>query len=412
MTSKRRGRSGRLAWLVSAAAVTLPAHAILTCDLDGKPVNPANGSTTAGQTGLMRCRDADTGLLQREQELKNGVFMGVVRFFDKGELIKERRVNEKGNGDGPAREWTIVDGKRVLIREATERDGTTIGLVRSWNASGSKRRLTWYGDDGREEASVEFNDDGKPSGLRCATRPVFGNDFDDRTACGFGGATTTVLFDAKGRPSTRLVLDGGKRMKSEGLDADGTVRESREVTATGSVERSFHANGAKRHEVQFTILPKPAGASANAAAPSVRTLEQDYAESGRLVHEQRWTPNDHGADLVADSTWYLNGQPKTETRFVGGPQGRVRREKTFYDSGALQSEGDWVTVARDGSRFGGRDDRPFGTHRTYTENARKRSESVYDDNGRLTRERTFDESGAVVRDDEVFEDGSRKAVGR
>lgn len=90
----------------------------------------------------------------------------------------------------------------------------------------------------------------------------------------------------------------------------------------------------------------------------------------------------------------------------------MRREKTYYDSGMLQSEGDWATVAREGSRSGGRDDRPVGTHRTFTEDGRKRAERVYDDGGRLTRGRAFDETGAVVRDDEVFRDRSRKAVGR
>ena len=396
---------------VALLVATSPAYAILTCDLDGQPVNPNNGSTTAGRSGLMRCRDADTGSVQREQELKNGVFMGVERFFEKGELVKERRVNEKGNGDGPSREWTIVDGKRVLVREATERNGSTVGLVRAWNRTGSRDRLTWYGDDGREEASVEFNADGKPSGLRCATRPVFGSDFDDRTACGFAGATTTTLYDSKGRPSTRIAFENGKRQKTERLD-DGRVRESRETTATGSVERTFDASGTKRHEVQYTSLPKRADASPTSPAPSVKTLEQEWAESARLVHERRWAPSDRGAELVAESVWYLNGQPKGETRIASGPQGQVRREKTYFDNGTLQSEGDWVATPREGSRFGGREDRPVGTHRTYTESGRKQGERVYDDKGRLTRERGYDESGVVVRDDEVFEDGSRKAVGR
>jgi len=37
---------------------------------------------------------------------------------------------------------------------------------------------------------------------------------------------------------------------------------------------------------------------------------------------------------------------------------------------------------------------------------------MYDERGRIRRERELDERGTVLRDDEVFEDGSRKAVGR
>ena len=37
------------------------AHAVQDCEVGGQNVNPANGSTTAGKTGLMRCKDRDSG---------------------------------------------------------------------------------------------------------------------------------------------------------------------------------------------------------------------------------------------------------------------------------------------------------------------------------------------------------------
>jgi antitoxin component YwqK of YwqJK toxin-antitoxin module len=240
---------------------------------------------------------------------------------------------------------------------------------------------------------------------------VFGADFDDRVACGFAGVRTTALYDAKGRVASRITFDHGRRAKNEILADDGSTREMRETTATGAVERTFWPDGKKRHEVQYANLPSVAAAGSSVTPPSVRTLEQDYAESGQLVRERRWKPTDDGADLVADGTWYLNGQPKTETRIVAGPQGQVRREREFHDDGSLAFEGDWVASASGASRYERRD-RPVGTHRTYGANGKKRGEVVYDDRGRLTRERTFDESGAVAKDEEVFEDGSRKAVGK
>ncbi len=396
----------RAAFVVLALLAAPPAaHAILTCDLDGRPVNPNNGNTTAGQSGLMRCRDADTGLVQREQELKNGVFVGVVRFFEGGQLAKEFRVNERGNRDGPYREWSVVDGKRVLVREEeANRNGTTVGLVRAWYPNGQKRRVTWYDDDGREGASVEFADGDKPSDLRCAKKPVLGRDFDDRAACGFAGAKTTTLYDAKGRPQARVTFENGERRKSEQLAADGSVRDVRETTGAGGYERSYYANGAKRRETEFTTV-----ASSDGGRPRhVTLLEREYHESGQVVRERRYAPSDRGADLVAETRLYLNGQPKEETLIVSGPQGRVRREKAFFDNGRLASEGDWVASGRRGDAL----DRPVGTHRSYDERGVRRGETVYDDRGRPTRERTYDERGDLARDDEVYEDGSRKSVGR
>ena len=79
--------------LLDAVRVALPlatsAYAVQVCELNGASVNPNNGSTTAGKSGLMRCREGDAGPVVREQELRNGVFMGVVRYFRDGVLQRE-----------------------------------------------------------------------------------------------------------------------------------------------------------------------------------------------------------------------------------------------------------------------------------------------------------------------------------
>ena len=163
------------------AATAPPVLAVESCDLDGQPVNPANGYTTQGKSGLMRCRDGEGGPVVREQELKNGVFMGVVRYFKDGSLEREYRVNERGNRDGPAREWarTTNAGKPVLVREETYRNGSTVGLARSWYSSGQLRRVSFHDDASHELASAEFTPQGQLSDLRCASRAVLGSDADD-----------------------------------------------------------------------------------------------------------------------------------------------------------------------------------------------------------------------------------------
>ena len=402
----RLGVLARLAAVSSMALAAGPVLALQTCEIAGQSVNPNNGGTTAGKSGLMRCKDADTGEVQREQELQNGKFMGVVRYFRSGQVEKEFGVNERGNKEGLSREWTIdASGKRVLTREETDRNGSMVGLARTWYPSGQRQRLTFYGDDQREQAVVEFTADGKLADLRCAPTPLFGSDFDDRAACGFGGPVTTVLYNGKGQASSRIAFERGERRKTETLYDSGAVRELRELTTTGGVERSFTADGTERHAVQWVALPAK---DASSRPGRVNVLDQEFHESGKLVHERRWAPSERRAEPVSETWWYLNGQMKELVAHATVGEQRTRHRSTYFDNGKLASDGTWLLPE---TRFD-RGSQPTGVHRSFDPSGTLRSERVYDDRGRLTREREFDERGSLVRDDEVFEDGSRKAAGR
>lgn len=396
----------RLAVVLAAALAALLgpslAHAVQSCELNGQSVNPNNGATTEGKTGLMRCREGEGGPLLREQELQQGRFMGVVRYYKDGALEREYRVNERGNRDGLSREWARAEpgAKPVLVKEETLRDSRTVGIARTWYPSGQLRRVSFHGDDEREQASAEFTSEGKLSELRCAARPVLGADFDDKAACGFAGAASNItLYGGKGAAKGRLSFERGERRKSETLWDSGAVRDSSEQTAAGGVERTFAADGTKRREVQWTT-------SAGERPRRVTTLDQEFHESGKLVRERRWRPAERGAELQLEATWYLNGQPKTRSEY-GVADGRtVRRETGFHDNGRKAFEGSWQVAA------GGRGEQPLGTQQSFDAEGRLRSERIYDERGRIKRERELDERGNVARDDEVFEDGSRKAVGR
>ncbi|MGJ7488721.1 toxin-antitoxin system YwqK family antitoxin, partial [Variovorax sp. LT2P21] len=143
MTPRRiapRGAAALFALLCATAA-----HAQLDCELNGRSVNPANGSSTAGKTGLLRCKDHATGELQREEQIQNGVSMGLVRIYEKGKLAKEHSLNAKGNLHGRAREFSPTG--RVL-RDATYDDGQERGLVRNFYPDGKLRRAIFYPDTG------------------------------------------------------------------------------------------------------------------------------------------------------------------------------------------------------------------------------------------------------------------------
>ena len=389
-----------------AAALAALAHppaalAIQVCELNGQHVNPSNGSTTAGKTGLMRCREGEGGPVVREQELQQGKFMGVVRYYKDGMLEREHRVNDRGNRDGLAREWARAEGgKSVLVREETLRDGRNVGIARSWHPNGQLRRVSAHGDEEKEQASAEFTPQGQLADLRCGSKPALGSDFDDRSACGFAGSPSNItLYDGKGVARARVSYERGERRKSETLWESGAVRELSEVGTNGGVERAFAADGTKRREQQWTTIP-------GERPRRVTVLDQEFHESGKLVRERRWRPTERGSELQLEATWYLNGQPKTRNEYSVADGRTLRRETSFHDNGRKAFEGTWQ------SERGGRDERPSGAQQTFDGEGRLRAERIYDERGRVKRERELDERGSVVRDDEVFEDGSRKAVGR
>ncbi len=387
--------------LASGAA---PAFAVESCELNGQHVNPSNGNTTAGKTGLMRCRDGEGGPVVREQELQGGVFMGAVRYFKDGALEHEYRVDERGNRDGLAREFGRAEGgaKPVLVAEETYRNGRTVGLARSWYPSGQLRRVAFHGDDDREQASAEFTAQGRLAELRCGPLAVLGADADDAHWCGHvGGASNVVLYTGKGVAKARVSYERGERKRNELLAESGAVREVQETAPTGGVDRSFYADGTPRRELQWVAAPGERGRR-------VTTLEQEFHESGKLVHERRWRVAERGAELASEQHWYLNGQPKERVEFVAVEGRALRRETTYHDNGKKAFEGAWrVTTGSSRGR-----DLATGVHRTWDDGGRLRGERFYDERGRLTRERDLDDGGGVLRDDEVFEDGSRKAYGK
>lgn len=368
------------------------AHAVQDCDLNGERVNPANGNTTRGKTGVMRCRDRDSGELQREQELRNGVFMGAVRYYDRGKLAKEHSVNAKGNLQGRAREF-YPDGQ--VLREATYDDGHELGLVRSFHPNGQLRRAAFYEEPGGERASAEFTPAGQLSTLRCADKPALAPALDDARLCGFGvgGPSQVELFDAKGGLRARQAFAAGKRVRNERLYDNGKPESVEELTGNQRTEQRFSSEGVKRYELLALVVERG----------SVKQREAEYSERGSLVREQRWNP---AGAVLSDNSFYLNGQPRSTTVYSGEGLARVADITEFHDNGQRAAQGRFSAAAPRSRLL------PIGLHRRFDEAGRLQSESVYDDKGRVMRERTWDANGQPDRDDEVFPDGSRRAYAK
>jgi antitoxin component YwqK of YwqJK toxin-antitoxin module len=382
--------------LLTGLAVLVPllgataAHAQLDCDLNGRGVNPNNGASLAGKTGLLRCKDRDSGELQREEQVQNGVSMGLVRIYEKGKLAKEHTLNAKGNMQGRAREFSPTG--RVL-RDATYDDGQERGLVRSYYPGGQLRRALFYPDSRGDRASVEFTERGQMSALRCTDAPVLAPVVDDARLCGFtGGPSQVELFDTRGTLRSRLSYLAGKRVRTQNFYDNGKTALLDETAGTQRTEQSYSSEGIKRREIVYLLVERT----------SIRQREQAFSEKGTLVRDQRW--NSAGEPVVDDS-YYLNGQPSSKAVYSGSGDARSVEVTEFHDNGQRAAQGRYQIVGR-GRQV------PIGTHQRFNEKGTPLAESSFDTKGRVTRERAWDENGDLQRDDEVFEDGSRKAFTR
>ncbi|RZL64142.1 MAG: hypothetical protein EOP81_09840 [Variovorax sp.] len=379
--------------LVAAAALLSYVgltHAVQDCDLDGTPINVNHGGMTAGKSGLIRCKDRDSGQVRREQQIQNGVYMGLVRMYQDGKLFKEHYVNAKGNMEGPAREFAPT-GK--VVRESVYVDSNEVGLIRVFYPGGARRRIAFNGEGSREAASVEFTESGQLSALRCGDKPVLGPGFDDARACGFSGTPVPIeLFDSKGTVRQRITYSDGKRIRWESLYDNGQPETTGELSGTQSTVRRFASTGVKRAEVISLISDRR----------SVRQREIEYSERGVLVREQRWSTE---GLPTTDESYYLNGQPRSKTVYSGSGAARALEITEFHDNGQRAAQGRYIMGARNLQL-------PTGIHQRFDEKGVLRAESHYDGKGRVARERTWDTAGQPERDDELFEDGSRKAFAK
>ena len=376
--------------VVCAMAAAMPAYAVQDCEINGESVNPNNGNTTRGKTGLMRCKDRDTGVIQREQELRDGQNIGIVRFYKDGKLAKEHSVNEKGNMEGRAREFA-ANGQVVF--DATYVNSNRVGISRGFHENGQPRRVTFYSDKSDEQAYAEFTEAGQLAALRCGDKPLLAPHVDDAKLCGFSGQPSQVeLFSSKGTVRSRLRYLDGKRVRLEQLNDAGRATLIDEIAGDIRTEQRFDPDGTLRREVRLQAAERG----------FTRESEKEFSEKGTLVREQRFAQG----QLASDARFYLNGQPRTRSEYTRDGNTVKTVSTDYYDSGKLAGEGTYVSIR---GRYG---EQPVGSHKRFDEQGRLAAESIYDDKGKLSRELVWDEAGKLVRDDEVFEDGSRKAFTR
>lgn len=383
--------------LLLGSTMCLTAQAgIEDCSLNGESVSASNGHTTAGKTGIMRCKDRDTGEMLSERELKNGVFMGLERFYRNGKLARERYVNEKGNSHGKAKEFAA--NGQVLLEEnyvnAQER-----GISQRWNEKGQLIEVRYRGEAADEKAMVRFNPDKTLAELECGKKPWLGNYANDAEYCGFKAKATTKLYSEAAKLRSEFILVNGEAQRATYYRNDGSIESVEEITNGKRTEKQYFGNGKIRREKAWF----------NASRPLILERETEYHESGSKIAEKLYQLSEKEgrklSELRQDSSYYLNGQNKTLIKYSFEGKNEIRDVQLFHDNGKLSEQGRSISEGRYSRRY-------VGVHQFFNNEGKLQREAHYDDQGRLQRERIWDASGKLQSDDLLFEDGSRKAYSK
>lgn len=359
-------------WVFVTSSFALPAGALAVqdCELNGQHVNPANGGTTEGKTGIMKCRDRDSGKLVREEEYRNGRSIGYRKFIEfSGDTIVSH-YNERGNRDGESKRF---DASGTLLAHERYADGSTAGAQAYFHKNSQVKRRS-FDERGRTLASIEYNERGQLTELRCADKPLLQ---DDRKLCGFEQAAEVDFHNSRGDVVAQGRYENGKRVAIKTFSDAGTVARTEDVKGDRKVTRSHFAEGPLRLETT--------------SVGNRKEHEREYAANGQAVRESRWLDGRPSEE----THWYLNGNIKSKTRWQrDGAQVLVGAEE-FWDSGLIRAR----TV---------RDERVgyVGVQQGFDEAGVLVAEESYE-KGVLTR-RKLHKAGRLVLDEQYHADGSRK----
>jgi antitoxin component YwqK of YwqJK toxin-antitoxin module len=395
--------------VLMAGATAVQAQPV-QCEVDGKSVSPDNGATTAGVTGLMRCRNRE-GQLTREQELQNGRFMG--RQYQDGKLRRERGVNERGNSHGT--EKTFGPGGN-LLSQAQYDNGSQVGVARRFHESGPPSRVTFYelvNGSSREVAVLEYNVDGSLREIRCGKRSVMP---EDRSVCGFAGrqkSTLYAVYDGRASKTADLyradLLSVGDIASRRGqLHVEMRYENGPGSTRTYRVydtdKHPDNKNTLREERIYEAASDPDSDRLQNTRAPLLSLKKWDARQ--QLIQHTRYT----GGQMSQDEHWWLNGQIKSRQVREGQGAAALIRSEWFDDNGKLTER--FLETQR-GERTGVQQEF-YANGRLAVEEvwsapaAAEGSSRTWRGSTRVVSRKQWDEKGQLIADDEILEDGSRR----
>lgn len=368
----------RLLSLVVCALCCATAWAIPRCELNGESVNPYNGNTTAGKSGLMRCVNDEGQVRRLDQTLRDGRIHGpVVMELADGER-REYSVNERGNRDGLARTF---DGKGTLRKEENLEDGSAVGVQKNFAEAGHLQELH-FAAGRRTVLTIAWLADGRLTELRCAAVTLVPQ---DREVCGHAGrASNVTLYREAGQPAGTVSYLKGQLQHLTVLDREGRLVRTEELKEGRRIKRVFYPSGKPRSEADFIERD-----------PNTREgregVSREWAESGQLTQETTWADGYEQRILQ----WYLNGKQKARQQIRRDGRNQERTTESFWDNGLTAA----VNVERNG--------RLQGWQKYFTEAGVLAREDEHGERGVLLRRKHYGVQGVFEREERFLEDGSR-----
>ena len=353
-------------------------HAIQRCELNGESVNPNNGYTTAGKSGVMRCVDEDGQVRRREQTLRDGRYVGPVLMVLADGERREYSVNERGNRDGVARTF---DAKGTLRKEENLEDGTAVGVQKNFAEAGHLQELH-FALGRRTVLTIAYLADGSLSELRCSPVTLVPQ---DRDVCGHGArASEVTLYREAGKPSGTVSYLKGQMQRQTMLDREGRLVRSEELKDGRRIKRVFYASGQPRSETDFIERDPNSSEGREGTA-------REWAESGQLTQVSTWA----GGYEQRIEQWYLNGQRKARQQIRREGRNQERTTESFWDNGKAAA----VNTERNG--------RLWGWQKYFSEDGVLQREDEHGERGLLLRRKRYDAQGVLEREERFLEDGSR-----
>lgn len=336
-----------------------------SCTLNGDPVNPNHGGTTAGKTGMVICKDED-GKLLREYELRDGKEIGKRVRIDYQGNREEYSVNEKGNMDGMKKVFN-KEGKLIYEGKYSNSDG--VGVHRSWYDNGVIKSVHY-----ENKMSIDFTKEGEAYNLHCDREESYTKE--DKELCGWDKPKETKL----GKRSI-VTYKNGHRIKNIEYDLKGNLWSESVVENDIVTDKKFFPTG------------------------EVKTVAT-YKERTPLTFKE----------------YFMNGNLKSDATIkVDGDRYR-KEKKTFYDDKTVESEGSYI-VMRDYDSPDGtvktywQNAKPKSVE-NYKDGKYEGEMQIFDENGQLIANRTYADDvlkreilykdNVMQSDFEYLPDGSRK----
>ncbi len=283
------------------------------------------------------------------------------------------------------------DDKERLTREVTYDQGKQIGPVKIYFENGKIKEAFFTNEEGKRTAFVSFDENGRPTSLKCAKESVVPQ---DREYCGYQGKVSEVSLYQGDKVSEKVIhFKGEPKLRTKFFD-DGTISSEEKFNGKKSTVKAYFKGGKvkSQHSADNEILDGK---------------EIEFFENGKKSRESVWAK---GKELRR-TTFFMNGKTQKRMSFENKNGKFTAQVDEYFDQGNIKSNGRfqlkdtvswWATSGTNGFKFV-----PQGLHKVFSEHGKLKLETNYDDKGNRLTEKEYDQLGKLIRDEKFKPDGTK-----